>query len=467
MKIEELITHHTAGRHISDHTFTQLIGFNFNRKSLINKNALTFENCTFKKGFEISNLKNNISLNFINCHFEDGLQRFSDLSLFRLHFEDCSFSNLGIVDSDIITFNVRNCSSNVHYIQFRSITSARLVIDWKDESKQASFGIWSTEIERIDIKSQNNVKDLIIFDTKDLVFEGSLLGELSIPAKKFNTIKIEPFYINDSSGSKVEYKKIESLSLVNNSFSGTLKIRNVDIESLSISNIECYDGMISLIDLEIEKAQFLDVNIKSFYWSQLNFRKILKIERGDLSNLKFANINWLKGRKVSDSEIGKTKEQIIKKGHLKKLQDERETYRQLKAASSSSHNHIEALSFYKNEMRLYWQGIRINGGVSIWDRILVFLNRWVSDFGQSWALPLLWLFVFHTLIYFCIIGFNFTKDYEAFRVGAGQYFELLNPVHKTPDYIKGFNIGLELLLRVLDGFFIYHFVRATRKFGKV
>ncbi len=101
-----------------------------------------------------------------------------------------------------------------------------------------------------------------------------------------------------------------------------------------------------------------------------------------------------------------------------------------------------------------------------YDTALIFINRFVSDFGQNWLMPLFWLFFFHTILYFSIIGFDFTFSWEYFNSGGGQFFELLNPVHKTPDYIKNFNIGLELLLRVLDSFFIYHFIKASRKFGK-
>ena len=102
------------------------------------------------------------------------------------------------------------------------------------------------------------------------------------------------------------------------------------------------------------------------------------------------------------------------------------------------------------------------------DRILVFLNRWVSDFGQSWLLPLLWLLIFHFILFMSIFEWQFSLELTDFKRGLGEYFQLLNPVHKTPEYINsGMGLFTEFWMRVLGGFFIYHFIRATRKFAKI
>lgn len=467
MTATEIIYSLEIGKAITDKTFDKDVKLSLYGISTRNGAPVTFENCTFQANFDFTNLKNNIAVNFINCHFEKGLQRFIDLKVFRIKFDNCSFYNLAIVDSEIINLYFENCSSiGNEAIQLRHIKSSTIEINWEDESQKASFEIWCPDTNYINIQSRNNLQSLAILDVKSVLVEGTV-NRFFIPARKFENISIQPFYPESVNGRVDVYDCISEIRMINHSFSGTLKIKDIEIGDLFFSNIESSEGIVSLLNLNIKVAEFLDVNFNSFYWNQINFSGLLRIERCDFSNLKIANVKWPKGNKVSSSHIDLSKKRIRRSNLIKALQFERETYRQLKAASIANHNGIEALGFYKNEMRLFWKEIRITGGISFWDRILVFLNRWVSDFGQSWALPLLWLFLFHTLIYFSIIGFNFTMNFEAFRDGAGQYFELLNPVHKTPGYIKGFNVGLELLLRILDGFFIYHFIRATRKFGKV
>ena len=296
---------------------------------------------------------------------------------------------------------------------------------------------------------------------------------------QFDSIKFEALYDEDNKTSTLAI--IKSFSADDLNFSGLLTFREIEIEHFVLSNVASSSGIIRLTEVFIENAEFEDCSISSFYWNQVHFNKMLEIEGCDFSGLKLTNVKWLSEKKLSNSFLDQKinlfyglrkkglekRNSLFDKEELMLLQYERDTYRQLTAASIASNNHIEALDFYRNEMRLYWKEIRIKGGVKWYDRVLVFLNRWVSDFGQNWWLPLFWMFSLHTLIYFWMIDFHFTASWTDFKNGGGQYFELLNPVHKTPDYIKGFYVGLELLMRVLNGFFIYHFIRATRKFGKL
>ena len=49
-----------------------------------------------------------------------------------------------------------------------------------------------------------------------------------------------------------------------------------------------------------------------------------------------------------------------------------------------------------------------------------------------------------------------------------QMVVVLNPLHKTPEYINtGLGLFTQFLMRIFNSYFIYHFVKATRKFGKL
>lgn len=117
-------------------------------------------------------------------------------------------------------------------------------------------------------------------------------------------------------------------------------------------------------------------------------------------------------------------------------------------------------------MNLYWKEIIIEGGEKWYDRVLVFLSRWVSDFGQNWTMPLILLFTIHAVLMNCIFSWDTTLTYGNLKIGFwGEYFQLLNPIHKLPDYINtdGGKIA-DFFMRIFGGYFIYHFIKASRKY---
>jgi hypothetical protein len=120
-------------------------------------------------------------------------------------------------------------------------------------------------------------------------------------------------------------------------------------------------------------------------------------------------------------------------------------------------------------MRLYWKEIRMNGGVKWYNRILVFLNRWVSDFGQNWTLPILFLIGFHFIFLSCLFYWKFSLIHGKIEYGfLGEFVQLLNPVHKLPDYVNtDWGKVTDFFMRIFGGYFIYNFLKASRKFGKV
>ena len=136
-------------------------------------------------------------------------------------------------------------------------------------------------------------------------------------------------------------------------------------------------------------------------------------------------------------------------------------------------NNIDALAFYRNEMEAYREFIKDNKDIDWQEKLIVRLSRWASDHGQSLKRPIIGLFGFHLLFFLIAIGINyngfyFTPNHDWSTVWdfIGSYFYLLNPVHKLPDTHGGMLI-VDFLMRLSSGFFIYHIIRASRKFAKV
>ncbi|PCJ86156.1 MAG: hypothetical protein COA57_06460, partial [Flavobacteriales bacterium] len=153
----------------------------------------------------------------------------------------------------------------------------------------------------------------------------------------------------------------------------------------------------------------------------------------------------------------------------------REVYRQLKNLCKAQSNYIDALGFYRNEYAAYWKYIKANKKeVSFEDRFLVGLGRHVSNFGQSFIRPLIWLIIMHGILFLLLVifnykGFNFSfnHSWNSFREGFGEYWYLLNPVHRFTDDMAGGLKTIDFLMRLSSGFFIYHIIRASRKFAQL
>jgi hypothetical protein len=190
----------------------------------------------------------------------------------------------------------------------------------------------------------------------------------------------------------------------------------------------------------------------------------LHFDHSLLNKCVFSNIAWPKKMRLDSANPDGSKQRFIS---LK------ETYRQLKQAMLKDGNNIDALAFYRNELEEYRSFAKDNPEVKREDKIILWMMWLFSDHGQSFARPIAWLLGMHLVFFLIAIavgynGFYFTPDHDWSAVWdfIGSYFFLLNPVHKLPDTNGGMLI-VDFFMRLSSGFFIYHIIRASRKFAKV
>jgi uncharacterized protein YjbI with pentapeptide repeats len=498
----------SAEQTIENKTFEANIFLNFKDKEIpLNKHKrIRFLECSFK-GFSMANLRiENSTLEFINCTFHR--LRLLDSKLTDLHFDDCTAKNISLYSSEINSIHIGSCDIKTELLLSKLKGGFGNIVN----GKISKITIYSNEFEVIDITSKNTIDTIELHAFNSVSITGGV-KKINSNLGEFNKLEIEALYENidkkDGSGKKepsIVANKIEELSIAWNSFNGSVKIEDLEIEHLTMNDVNNEKGFMRFNELKISKADFRDVAIKSFYWNQVVFKDELRIERCDFSSLKIANVKWLtNSKKLSDSFIDeevplfyllrKRWFERFKKNEdsnnvrflyswrkkwfgdlhcyddedLSILQYERETYRQLKATSISNHNLLDSLDFYRNEMRLHWKEMRINGERNWADRFLVFVNRIVSDFGQNWWWPLLWLFAIHFWLVFCLFSGEWVVHLKPNQqIGFwGEYFNLLIPIHKMPDYITtdGGKIT-DFVMRIFSSYFIYHFIQASRKFGK-
>jgi hypothetical protein len=168
-----------------------------------------------------------------------------------------------------------------------------------------------------------------------------------------------------------------------------IEIRNLDIYRLKIEDFTNITRNLLFFDCKISsrgrKESEPNLLIKNSILGELrlincDFSKAekIRIENSELTEVKFANINW--------GEI--SEKRICPELFRDEPEKARDVYRQLKLAHDNQKDHITANEFYALEMkaheRVLYKDICKNKS-----QIPIFtLHKTVSNFGQSWIKPL-------------------------------------------------------------------------------
>jgi hypothetical protein len=448
------------------------VGWSFDEANLNQIEDFIFEDCIFESSVFISGLSHEDQIvKFENCEFHNSLKMI-DFNCFDLVFSKSKIFDVLLLDSKFSEINIDETSVD-NSLQFINIQAEDCYVTADKNSPINEIIVSGKPPQNIELITNDSVNTLILRSADKVSITGDLIF-FEIDTNSCNHISYEN--ITDK-----EKMNLAKFVMSDKYFTGNLFFESVNIDEMQLSNISCNEGSVRFNELIIRDAQFVDININSFFWNQIKFLDRLKIERCNFSQLSFSNIDWLFGSKLSDSFLDKhiplfygirkswlSKDRVYDNHDLIALSYERETYRQLKAASTANQNHIEALDFYKNEMRLYWKEVRISGRISWTNRVIIFLNRWFSDFGQSWLLPVIWLICINTFYMFYWQGIHISFCLADWGKGFLNILFYMNPAREFLDTSKvGTTVaGFDILIRVINAFLLFHFVRATRKYGK-
>lgn len=189
------------------------------------------------------------------------------------------------------------------------------------------------------------------------------------------------------------------------------------------------------------------------------------LDNSMISGCVFSGVTWPSSSKVYSSY----------ENQKKRSQSLKEAYRQLKQAMLKDGNNIDALAFYRNELEEYRAFVKGNPNVKWEDKFILFISWIFSNHGQSFARPMfVWLPLFHLLWFSILVLLNYQNldysfanhDWANVPSFIENYFKLLLPTHSF-EGIKGWMMPVDIVMRLSSGFFIYHIIRASRKFAKV
>lgn len=422
-----------------------------------------FNKCDFIHGFDLVDGENERCQIFFNdCSFgDDDLNQFALLKLSSLIFYNCRFGKLSF--TDVSCWNVQFKECTFDNLDFYNSEIKKLNILKPNKGKLEIY-IGSLKIEQCEFNG--NFKKVILDEFQNCRLTGNY-GQIELCSENF-----EKCYLGNSMPNRSE---IGNLDFIGKVFQGDVYIQNADINLFEWSGVSSSRGSLRINNVEVEYFRLKNCTINYLEWSNLKLNNY-SLGGSNLIGLKVFNVTWPQDKlfeqllpDLSQWKPLTKREKIFFSQLIPVFKIDMEAYRLLKASSQNNQNEMDALEFYRLEMRRLWIIRRISDKKIGWrDTALLGIGRLVSDFGQNWLLPLIWLFGIHYILFMSVFEWNYIWDWECFKNGLGAFFELLNPVHKTPDYINtGMGLFTEFWMRLFSGFFIFHFVKATRKYGKV
>ena len=270
----------------------------------------------------------------------------------------------------------------------------------------ALFENWSINITESDFK--NNFKKIEDCHKFKRLIISNCSFELDFKLNGFDDKYLEKLKKN-----KCEYKAdsfiIEELEIIDTKFESKLELKNRIINSLKFTNSNV-DKVFDTFQSKFIQAEFS----KSIFNDFAGFEEVEFGVTDKKDDIQFLTVF----RHVTFMDFSSFREAKFKSGldfsktnlkdkpnflgvEINSLNTKRETFRIVKNSFDDAGNNIEANNFFVNEMKSYRKELKSNGG-NWFKRFLLFLNRWISDFGGNYVLPIVWLVV-SIIIYTAII----------------------------------------------------------------
>jgi len=430
---------------------------------------IIFDNIIFPQGksqdsfFYNKILKKLEAIHFNYCEFNVSYLELDNIKCF---FQDCVFHISWILPNCSILENEDNvvyqaCIFHGDVVNYTSDNSQKLAIyqssqfDYTCQFKK-SIKFNSSKFTKMLFNtnqgnySENHTIDKIIIE--DCIFEKRF---------KLKNHRIKKFFSKNSLfKSKFEFREnsLESFKVFNTNFEGIFDCNlnyflyfhmEKSVFSKYVGFEECIFG--NNVPHESEVAVFKYVSFLDYsYFRRATFNSGLDLETTNLEE--YPNFLYIN---VEPSYTNK------------------ETFRIIKHSFDKVGNTTEANKFFAYEMEKEGKNIKYSEDLN--KKIMLNLNHWVSNFGQSWLKPLVWIFIFaiiHSLLNYAIDNNTFklvdskSSIYDFLQFisnSANQIAKNILPFKKALEEGKEF---ISLLFLIINSVLIYNLIVAVKRITK-
>lgn len=348
---------------------------------------------------------------FQRCHFDS-----SSLNLnSNTYYKSCKFRNNFIItpfpkfgiDED---YRYLSCifKGNIHVSSLNNIKEISCNL-FKECDFRGSITISNLNIKKslFDLpKLLDNFEDKNFIENFNRFKKSYKIKNLTIIECSFESnFKLNGFdddYINKLKLNNIDFKVddlvISSIRIINSKFDSKFEIKNRVIKDFRFENSNV-EGVFDSFKSKIEKPYFY----KSIFKGFAAFEDVCFGNQQEKGNKEFLTIfryvtfmdfSSFRGTKFSSGlDFSKTnlKDKPNFLGvHVDSKNTKRETFRIIKNSFDDAGNNIEANRYFVEEMKAYRRELKVKG-CSWFSRLILFLNRWISNFGSNYMLPIGWL----------------------------------------------------------------------------
>jgi len=334
-------------------------------------------------------------IHFDNCHY---FTSYIDSSEPEFFFQDCVFhERWSIYNAPVL--------SNENGVLYQNCTFHKEVSSFSEDDKK----------HVIDSQLFNNCEFQKGIEFGDVEFKAPIFNntdDMDSSIKSFhlmncilkdkfilNRCNIKSFILEDSVfESKFEFKKniVSEFGIFNTNFFKVVDTFETQFGKFNIkkSIFEDFVGFerCSFGESDESGEDFVAKFIYATFLSFVNFRNT-KFNGG----LDIENINLKEAPNFLNANINSK-------------YSNRETFRIVKSSFDKIHNYIEANKYFAYEMQKYKE--ELQGTSKTQEKLILFLNEKISNYGQSYIRPILYMAATSIIYYFLILGYENNVLYE-------------------------------------------------------
>lgn len=349
-----------------------------NTNDLIVLHNISFPDRRSKDSFDYFKLLKLFSgIHLLDCHLYIGDWQLEDVSFF---FQGCMFYN----QFDITPFRMLSNDTNCLFSE----------CDFKDKVR-----VSPTEINSIfedSLFSGCSFKNDLVIER--LIFRKEVISYTDNTQSKLFAIEISKCIFEDKI--KINNMNLVCLRIEDTEFQSKLEVKETTAQVFIFKNSNV-SKVFDLFGSSFIKAGFS----KSIFNDFAGFEDVQFGSEQEKGNKEFLTIfkyvtfmdfSSFRGSKFNSGlDFSKTnlKDKPNFLGvYVDSKNTKRETFRIIKNSFDDAGNNIEENKFFVEEMKAYRKELKANGG-SWFERFILFCNRWISNFGSSYIMPIGWLIV--------------------------------------------------------------------------
>ncbi|WP_218690176.1 hypothetical protein [Psychrobacter sp. BF1] len=446
------------------------------REILWRMGRIDFINCKFKS----NNFRINNNVYFEDCIFQKSLSikpfsknKFND----RYRYLDCTFDKEVYVipsnENEAVLCNLFKECNFLDKLNIRDLVFKKFLFSFSDplsilENQSVTNPQTNEKINIEKIEERYIFDDLII---NNCVFEKDL---------KLNGFSEDYLQKIRNLGCKLQKSDliIGNLEIIDTKFESKLEIKSTSIENFKFTNSNV-EKIFDTFQSKFIKAKFSKSIFSDFAgFEEVKFGSIDKKDNISFITIfehvtfldfsSFREANFKSGLDFSKTNL-KDKPNFLGV-KIDSLNTKRETFRIVKSSFDNASNQIEANKYFVKEMNAYRRELRENKG-DCSERVILFFNRIISNFGTSYIWPILYLILFIIVYTFLLRTYQNEMQYRTYALplyldcitewlntGARNFL----PFARFVGGSKGFEF-VSLLFYIIFGVFIWQIIVAVKR----